>query len=301
MRISSCGGSSGGPILNAKNLRVIGIHLQGSHQDTDKRRGVLIKKAIDEFIEEISRKTNFSYVSPYSYLDTIEIIYNIKDIDQIRIFGCEFAERYKDKLKIVHNDIEIPIKEKLELSERDKQSDELKIKLKGINFVTDMSCMFKNCKNLKKKMNLSRIDTSKVTSMNTMFEECLLLDELLGINRWNVEKVNSIRGMFFNCINLNSLQGLERWNPINIEDCKEMFYGCKSLPNSETSKIEKWENYNETIGKQALKGYTYGKETNKLIHCLLENFIDTLNYWKFDFFNRLVYNIHDQFCKIFDE
>ena len=49
-----------------------------------------------------------------------------------------------------------------------------------------------------------------------------------------------------------------------------MFLECKELPNSETSKIEKWENVNENIRKEAFIEYKYGSDTKYPFH-LIDN------------------------------
>jgi hypothetical protein len=80
-----------------------------------------------------------------------------------------------------------------------------------------------------------------------------------------------MKGMFYNCLELKTLPDIGNWNPKSLQSCYEMFYGCKSLPNSESSKIEKWRNMNNNIIKEAFNGYTYGKETNKIL---------TIDFWK---------------------
>ena len=135
--------------------------------------------------------------------------------------------------------------------------------------------MFRFVNNLKDIPKISRIDTSNITNMKVMFEGCEKLEELKGIDRWNVEKVVSMKGMFYNCLELKSLPDIGNWNPKSLKSCYEMFYGCKSLPNSESSKIKIWRN----MIKEAFNGYTYGKETNIILHCL-NNIDETIDFWK---------------------
>ena len=144
-----------------------------------------------------------------------------------------------EAIKIIHNGEEYPLTEYFYITNDDNQDGHFKIKLKGVNMMTDLKYMFRFVNNLLDVPNISRMDTSNVVSMWAMFEGCKLLVELKGINRWNVEKVVTMRGMFFRCLNLKYLSEIEDWNPIKLEDCDEMFYGCKSLINSEASKMEK--------------------------------------------------------------
>ena len=286
-------GSSGSPLLNYKNNKVIGLHKGGIPSSTEKIIGeqikeekikiaIIIKKAINQFIIDKSKQNNLYYISPYSYIVTIDIIYNFPYENSIKIFGTEFVERYNmnEAIKIIHNGEEYPLTEYFYITNDDNQDGHFKIKLKGVNMMTDLKYMFRFVNNLLDVPNISRMDTSNVESMWSMFEGCEKLVELKGINRWNVEKVVTMRGMFYRCLNLKYLSEIEDWNPIKLEDCDEMFYGCKSLMNSEASKIEKWKNVNPEIIKKAFNGYSFGKDTNIILHSLsqpeetLNNLID---------------------------
>ena len=282
---SSYKGSSGAPVLNYNNNLVIGIHNAGKLNKQNEARGLFIKRGINKFIEKMSKENNQVYKSPYSFIDTIDIIYHMPCSDNIKIFGTEFVSRYKNICKIIHNGVESPIIEYYFLSYDDIQNDDFRIKLKGINLVNDMSYMFRKCKYLKELPNISRIDTSNKTNMKVMLEECKYLEKLPNLKRWNVENVTTMRGMFYNCINLQKIPGIDNWNPINLTDCYEMFFGCKSLSNSEVSKIEKWQNVAANIRNKAFKGYKFGTKTNKLIYCVTDNFDESLKYLKDNYGN----------------
>ena len=267
---SSKPGSSGGAAFYKNNL-VFGVHNSRCHEI---RKGTLIKEAIKLFIDYMTQK-KIVYKSPYSYLDTIDIVYYIPCKDSIRLFGEDFVCRYRNICKIIYKNSERPLTEYFHLAYDDIQSKDFRIKLKGVNFVTDMSSMFRFCENLLELPNISRMDTSRVTDMNRMLEKCVRLEKLEGINRWNVQNVLSMQGMFYNCYNLKSLPEINEWKPIKLNNCKEMFCGCKSLTNSEVSKIENWTNVNEILKKDAVIGYKYGRRTNIIVHSVLE----TINNW----------------------
>ena len=276
---SSYGGSSGSPVFNYKNICVVGLHSEGNHTGENKGKAILIKKAIDQFIIDKTNENILYYNSPYSYLDTIDIIYYLPADNKIMLFGSKFVDRYRNICKIIHNGTEYSLGQYLPITYEDIQNKYFTIKLKGINNITDASYMFRFVNNLKDIPKISRIDTSNITNMEVMFEGCEKLEELKGIDRWNVEKVVSMKGMFYNCLELKSLPDIGNWNPKSLKSCYEMFYGCKSLPNSEPSKIEKWRNMNNNMIKEAFNGYTYGKETNKILHCL-NNIDETIDFWK---------------------
>ena len=75
----------------------------------------------------------------------ISIIYNAKKHDErddknITIFGSKFVRNNKNICKMIIDDKEYEIKEKYNIE--NYNNNELKIKLKGIDNITNMSCMF---------------------------------------------------------------------------------------------------------------------------------------------------------------
>ena len=72
------------------------------------------------------------------------IIYNINEEDKkfenINIFGSEFVKYNKNICKMIIDNKEYEIKEKYNIE--NYNNNELKIKLKGIDNITNMSCMF---------------------------------------------------------------------------------------------------------------------------------------------------------------
>ena len=286
--LTSFPASSGSPILNYNNNKVIGL-LRGASKERKigeqnnhekNKSAIIIKEGINQFKEFMSKQNNLNYLSPYSYSDTIDIIYYLPNDNKIKLFGTEFVERYKMKeaCKIIHNGIEYPLSEYFLINNDNNQKECLKIKLKDVSIMTDLSYMFRFVDNLLSIPNISKMDTSKVENMRAMFERCEKLVELKGINRWNVENVFSMRDMFYDCSKLKYLSEIDEWNPINLKKCNEMFYGCDSLPNSEASKIEKWENINPNIIKGAFNGYIFGKRKTIILHNLtqLDKVIDYL-------------------------
>ena len=80
----------------------------------------------------------------------INIIYNINEDDRkcgkINIFGYRFIINNRDKCKMIIDNKEYEITEQYNIE--NYINNELKIKLKGINKITDMSNMFRECKSL---------------------------------------------------------------------------------------------------------------------------------------------------------
>jgi len=130
-------------------------------------------------------------------ISEINIIYDINKKDKyiendenaINIFGGEFVKNNKNISKILIDDEEYEIKEQFYIKNYNKKI--LKIKLKGINNITNMIGMFCNCSSL---------------------------SSLPDISKWNTINITNMSGMFCNCSSLSSLPDISKWNTINVTD-----------------------------------------------------------------------------------
>ena len=105
-------------------------------------------------------------------------------------------------------------------------NNELNIKLKGINNVTDMSFMFNECSSLISLPNISKWITNNVTHMNSMFDGCSSLSSLPDISNLNTNNVIDMSYMFYRCSSLSSLPDISNCNTNNVIDMSYMFYEC---------------------------------------------------------------------------
>ena len=109
------------------------------------------------------------------YKSEIKIIYDINNEDEedeeeeqiINIFGTEFVKNNKNKCKMIIDNKEYEISEKYNIENYNDKI--LKIKLKVIENVTDMSYMFKRCSSLLSLPDISKWNTNNVTNMSVMF------------------------------------------------------------------------------------------------------------------------------------
>ena len=109
--------------------------------------------------------------------EEINIIYDIKkDDEDIDIFGREFVKKNKNKCKMIIDNKEYEIVD--EYNVKNYNNNILKIKLIGINNVTDMSNMFYRCSSLSSLPDISEWNTNNVTNMSQMFRECSSLSSL---------------------------------------------------------------------------------------------------------------------------
>ena len=73
----------------------------------------------------------------------INIIYNIKYKKYIKLFGDEFVENNKNICKMIIDNKEYEMEDSYKI--KNYKNNILKIKLKGINNITNMSYMFNGC------------------------------------------------------------------------------------------------------------------------------------------------------------
>ena len=89
-----------------------------------------------------------------------EIIYKTNNEGKVKIFGETFVKNNKENCKIIYNNKKYEIKEYI--NDIDKNKDEIKIKLKGINKITNMSYMFSGCNALTSLPDISKWDTKNI-------------------------------------------------------------------------------------------------------------------------------------------
>ena len=185
----------------------------------------------------------------------MDLVYDIKTDYDLKIINNEFINRYNKVCIIIYNNMEYPLTEYFDLNNisfEDIIKRKIKITLKGLNSVKDMSNTFKDCTHLKKVF-LSKTDMSKIISMESMFENCENLEEISDTSLWNVENIKSMERLFYSCKKLKSVPGINKWNPIDLETCYEMFGDCESLSVSEKEQVMKWGNVLKEIKDGAYK------------------------------------------------
>ena len=154
------------------------------------------------------------------------IEYIIKKKNKIKLFGKQFIKNNKKNCKIIIDNTEQDIIEYLNI---EKKEGSIKIKLKEIKTITNMSYMFCNCKSLISLPDISNWNTNNVTNMSDMFSYCVSLISLPDISNWNINNVTDMSCMFSCCSLLTSLPDISNWNTNNVTNMSNMFPECKSL------------------------------------------------------------------------
>ena len=103
-------------------------------------------------------------------IDEITIIYKVKNLKEVRLFGAKFVEKNKRNCKLIIEGEEQELKELHSFGIffcTDK--DYFEIKLKGITNVTNMIWLFRGCNSISSLPDISKWNTSNVTNMSGMF------------------------------------------------------------------------------------------------------------------------------------
>ena len=169
-------------------------------------------------------------------ISEINIIYNIKEENNIRIFGSEFVKNNKNICKMIINNKEYEITEKYNI--KNNNNNKLKIILKGIDNVTNMKGMFSGCSSLSSLPDISKWNTNNVIYMNSMFRDCSSLSSLPDISKWNTNNVIFMSDMFRNCSSISSLPDISKWNTNNVIYMSDIFRDCSNIIFSKSLKAK---------------------------------------------------------------
>ena len=242
-------GSSGSPILNLSNFKIIGIHKK-TRVEGQYNIGVFIHFIIEDFtLKYNNRKVQYegytkkesvrkiSETGPISK-DEMRIKYKIDNPKEIRLFGDKFVENNKNKCKVIIDKNEEKLSTWWEVDKAYKNEEFLEITLKGLTKVTNMSHIFNGCSTLISFDDISNLDMKNVTDISFAFYGCKLVEVMPDISNWDISKVTDMESLFSYCQSLKYLPDISKWNTSNVTNMSNLFYDCsglKSLPN-----ISKW-------------------------------------------------------------
>ena len=172
-KCSTKSGSSGSPILNINNNKVIGVHKEGIVNSYNK--GTFLNYPIKIFIEQninkIKSEKTFETTEKDKVMfdistpDTITMLYDIKKLKEenknnekkinLQILGDKFVDNNKSSyffftnknLKILYKNKEYKFESHFDI-DKSEEEDYVEFKLKGINEIRDKSFMFCGCEYL---------------------------------------------------------------------------------------------------------------------------------------------------------
>ena len=231
------------PIKEKNNIPFKKLEKTGNKELDDLIESLLLKDKIISFDWE-----NY-FNHPFFIKDYIKLVYKINaNEEKIKLFGDKFIEdniNLKNKLKIIYSKKEFEFQQFFDVKNICKDDKNiLKIKLKGINELINISYMFDECESLLSVLYFSNWNFSKINNMKCMFNRCKNLQSLFDISNLNTSQVGNMGFLFSRCKSLISLPDLSIWDTSKVFNMSYMFYRCKSLlslPN-----ISKW-NYSNVI------------------------------------------------------
>ena len=231
-------GSSGSPILNISNNKIIGIHKECLNTNIRIiNRGTLLIYPIRDFINQKYIKNEIEIKLKIKKEEINKEIYYLDNTDYIE--HNTNIKHYHDNLKELNASntiLYINNKQyKFKKSFIPKKEGEYKIKLIFKNNIKDCSFMFAGCKNII-NINFSNFNSKNIINMRYMFSGCINLNNL-DLSSFNTKNVINMEGMFGKYSNLSNLDlsFLALINDINVYDnfwkntFKQYFEGCINL------------------------------------------------------------------------
>ena len=223
--------SSGCPIFNLNNFKVIGIH-KGDHKKNEFKDGVVLRGAIDLFN---TYKDIENEIVLYLEINKKDINKKIYFLDNTDYIDEETGKKhYHDNLKelsesnvnlyIQNNNDEKQYKFKKFFIPNEKGLYSIRLKFKKL--IKDCSYMFYECYNIK-EINFSSFDTKNVTEMSGMFYRCKNLKKL-NLSSFDTSKVTNMCCMFLGCTNLIEIN-LSSFDTKNVTDMSCMLLECQNL------------------------------------------------------------------------
>ena len=103
-------------------------------------------------------------------ISEINIIYDINSQNNITIFGYDFVKNNKNICKMIIDNKGYDIQEEYKV--KNNKNKKLKIKLKGIDKIINMSSIFSRCSSLSSLPDFSKWDIKKLEYKDKMFDGC---------------------------------------------------------------------------------------------------------------------------------
>jgi len=229
--------SSGSPILNLINNKVIGIHKEANKNNYN--RGLFLNYPIKDFIKNnenvlsinnhrsniINSRLNKPEVIKNEIILTIDI--SDKDINN-NIYFLDYA--WEDGFKEFNNsNVNLFINNKKEQFKNyfiPEKEGIYTIRLEPKFLMKNCRYMFRCCEKIT-SINLSSFNSKNVVDISYIFCGCSKLKNI-NLDSFNTKNVKTMRNTFRDCYSLNNLNLLS-FDTTNVIDMHSMFRGCTNL------------------------------------------------------------------------
>ena len=220
--------SSGGPILNLLNNKIIGIH-KGSIKKNRINKyniGTYLKYPLNEINKlknEIKMKIKIEKDDINKEIYFLDNTHS-KDENGIKHYHGNLKELNNINTELYINNIKKEYKKYFIPEKKGIYTIELIFNI----YIKDCSYMFFNCDKLI-DIDLSSFNISNINNMRYMFVGCKSSKSLPDISKWDTKNVNNMSGMFGECKSLKSLPDISQWDTKNVKEMSDIFSGCESL------------------------------------------------------------------------
>ena len=247
-------GSSGGPIINALNYKVIAIHKGGARGNKNYNLGTFLKKPFEDIKEEIIinkesknkleiQKNTEENKETNSFNEDININRENKEKENNTIKN---TEEFNDEITILYKIDKEILEEDNKKNNNDSKIQNYKFVIFGDNFVKKNKKLCKIIINGQEKELCSELDLNNITlnedileiklkgmnkinSIYEMFKNSKFLFSLPDISNINIERFTNLSGIFYERSSLEILPETLPWNTKNVEYMDNIFYNCISL------------------------------------------------------------------------
>ena len=237
--------SSGCPIINLDNYKVIGIN-KTINKNENCNMGTIIKLPIEKFYEENNKsKENESknYIKAEFQIGEPDIKKEIRIINSFEHNKKE--KKFKDTNEDSKFENEQEIKENCEIKVNGKiipfnyyhtfkKKGKYTIEYSFKNNITKMSYLFSECTSLI-SVDFTHFNSQNVTNMGALFFKCASLSEI-NFTNFNTQNVVDMTCMFSYCSSLKGVN-ISNFNTENVTNMTCMFSYCSSLKEIDLSKL----------------------------------------------------------------
>ena len=261
-------GSSGGPLINSENYRVIGIH-KGGAKKYNFNCGTLLKEPIIEFTNQIKNKNNNNNKIKENKNKEINIIEEKKEEEKKEEEKKE-EEKKEEEKKIEKKEKNIkkePYNVFIENKDKEKEKDN-----NNLNKLTDKNDEEDDLDEITIQYKVEEIEDKDTIDIRIFGEDFVLNNKkiciivingkqivlttsinakrkqinngIFEIKLRGLKYVTDMSGMFAGCRSLISLPDISKLNTEKITNMRGMFYECRSL--SSLPDISNWNTQNVT-------------------------------------------------------
>ena len=219
--------SSGAPILNLENNKVIGLNI-AKECFNDKYYPVIFLKYVLNDLNKINNQIGITLQIEEGDLNK-EIYFLDNTIDYEDKNGNKSSHNKLKELNENNVKLFIGKKEyKYKKYFRPTKTGKYSIILKLNGKIKDCSFMFYNCNNII-NIDLSLFNNNNIINMNSMFSGCSKL-KFVDLYSINTENVIDMANIFEGCYNLNIID-LSAFRTKKVTSMKNMFYDCREIAN----------------------------------------------------------------------